>query len=107
MSYFYPQASITASVGNKKVAAPASPSAATSGAIESGKKPSGPVNLAKALATKARLRIDAPRIEGSVNLVGARIDDIELKDYRETIDKDSGPLQRSEEHPSELQSLMR
>ena len=89
MSYFYPQASITAQAVDGKDAAPAP----SSGTIESGKKPSGPVNLAKALATKDRVRIDAPRIEGSVNLVGARIDDIELKDYRETIDKDSGPVQ--------------
>lgn len=93
MSYFYPQASITAQAVDDKDAVSASPSAAPSGAIESGAKPAAPVNLVKALGTKARLRIDAPRIEGSINLVGARIDDIELKDYRETIDKDSGPVQ--------------
>ncbi|MBA4164932.1 MAG: membrane protein insertase YidC [Erythrobacter sp.] len=89
MSYFYPQASITAQAVDGKAATPAP----SSPAIESDKQPAGPVNLAKALATKARLRIDAPRIEGSINLVGARIDDIELRDYRETIDKDSGPVQ--------------
>lgn len=90
MSYFYPQASITAKAVDGKAAVPAPSS---SPAIESDKQPAGPVNLAKALATKARLKIDAPRIEGSINFVGARIDDIELRDYRETIDKDSGPVQ--------------
>jgi YidC/Oxa1 family membrane protein insertase len=32
-----------------------------------------------------RLRIESPRVEGSVNLRGARIDDLVLRDYRETI----------------------
>ncbi|WP_338662824.1 membrane protein insertase YidC [Pararoseomonas sp. SCSIO 73927] len=32
-----------------------------------------------------RIRIESPRLEGSVNLRGARIDDLVLRDYRETI----------------------
>ncbi|MBP0494762.1 membrane protein insertase YidC [Roseomonas indoligenes] len=32
-----------------------------------------------------RIRIQSPRLEGSVNLRGARIDDLVLRDYRETI----------------------
>ncbi|WP_458096968.1 membrane protein insertase YidC [Roseomonas sp. WA12] len=32
-----------------------------------------------------RLRIESPRVQGSVNLRGARIDDLVLRDYRETI----------------------
>ncbi|GMN14013.1 membrane protein insertase YidC [Altererythrobacter sp. MTPC7] len=55
--------------------------------------PAGPVDLAEALASPQRIRIDAPRVEGSINLVGARIDDIELKDHRATVDDDSGPVQ--------------
>ncbi|MEP3052458.1 MAG: membrane protein insertase YidC [Erythrobacter sp.] len=55
--------------------------------------PSGPVELASALASPARISIDAPRVEGSINLVGARIDDIELKDHRESIEETSGPVQ--------------
>src|SRR3546814_8808020 len=90
MSYFYPQASITAKAVDGKAAVHAPSS---SPAIESDKQPAGPVNLAKALATKARLKIDAPRIEGSINLVGARIDDIELRDYREPNEKDRRPEQ--------------
>jgi len=36
-----------------------------------------------------RLRIDSPRLSGSVNLRGARLDDLILKDYRETTDRNS------------------
>ncbi len=51
------------------------------------------VDLDEALASGNRVKIDAPRVEGSINLVGARIDDIELKDHRATVEKDSGPVQ--------------
>jgi YidC/Oxa1 family membrane protein insertase len=34
-----------------------------------------------------RLKIDSPRLAGSINLRGARLDDLVLKDYRETTDK--------------------
>ncbi len=54
--------------------------------------PEGPIDLDAALATPNRIVIDAPRVAGSINLVGARIDDIVLKDYRETVDEDSGPI---------------
>jgi YidC/Oxa1 family membrane protein insertase len=49
-------------------------------------------DLKVALATPDRVRIDTPKVSGSINLVGARIDDLVLKDYRETVDKDSGPV---------------
>jgi YidC/Oxa1 family membrane protein insertase len=41
------------------------------------------------LASSSRVPIDAPRVGGSINLTGARIDDVVLKDYREKLDKDS------------------
>ena len=44
------------------------------------------------LRTAARVRIDAPEVAGSINPVGARIDDISLKSHRQTVDKDSGPV---------------
>jgi len=44
-------------------------------------------------AESPRLRIDGTRVEGSVRLLGARIDDLVLRDYRETIDPQS-PLVR-------------
>ncbi|UWQ17476.1 membrane protein insertase YidC [Jannaschia sp. M317] len=42
-----------------------------------------------ALTTAARVEIDTPRLTGSVSLAGGRIDDLSLKDYRETLDDDS------------------
>jgi YidC/Oxa1 family membrane protein insertase len=49
-------------------------------------------DLATALATADRVPIDAPDIAGSINPVGARIDDVSLKDHRQTVEKDSGPV---------------
>jgi YidC/Oxa1 family membrane protein insertase len=39
-----------------------------------------------------RIAIETPAIRGSINLVGARIDDITLSKYRQTIQKDSPPV---------------
>jgi YidC/Oxa1 family membrane protein insertase len=44
-------------------------------------------------ANAPRVTIDAPRVSGSISLLGARLDDLRLRDYRETIAKDS-PLVR-------------
>ncbi|WP_174803861.1 membrane protein insertase YidC [Martelella limonii] len=40
-------------------------------------------------ATAPRVKIDTPSLEGSINLAGARIDDIKLKDYHVTVDPTS------------------
>ena len=53
----------------------------------------GPETVPEALAASSRVAIDAPRVAGSINLKGGLIDDLVLKDYRETIDKNS-PLIR-------------
>lgn len=37
----------------------------------------------------ARLMIDTPRVSGSISLMGGRVDELSLKDYRETQDEDS------------------
>ena len=39
-----------------------------------------------------RVRIDTPTLKGSINLRGARIDDLVLPQYRETIAKDAAPI---------------
>lgn len=49
-------------------------------------------DLDMALATEGRVPIDAPEIAGSLNPVGARVDDIVLKTHRQTVDEDSGPV---------------
>ncbi len=44
------------------------------------------------LASSPRVRIDTPALSGSINLAGARLDDLVLKRHRETIAKDSPPI---------------
>ena len=39
-----------------------------------------------------RVMIETPRLEGSINVRGARIDDLVLLDYRETMEADSPPV---------------
>ncbi|MBL0935958.1 MAG: membrane protein insertase YidC [Rhizobiaceae bacterium] len=42
-----------------------------------------------AIAGSGRIAIDTPRLSGSINLTGARIDDLLLKDYRVTVEPNS------------------
>ncbi|MXP40605.1 membrane protein insertase YidC [Altererythrobacter soli] len=49
-------------------------------------------DLATELRAAGRVRIDAPQVAGSINPVGARVDDILLKTHRQTVDEDSGPV---------------
>ncbi|WP_343117134.1 membrane protein insertase YidC [Ostreiculturibacter nitratireducens] len=44
------------------------------------------------LAATPRVKIDTPRLEGSISLLGGRIDDLLLKDYRETLEPDSANI---------------
>jgi YidC/Oxa1 family membrane protein insertase len=44
---------------------------------------------ASVVAAGGRVRIDTPSLSGSINLTGARIDDLLLKDYRVTVERDS------------------
>ncbi|PQM28634.1 membrane protein insertase YidC [Sphingopyxis lindanitolerans] len=50
------------------------------------------VPLETALASGNRVAIETPALSGSINLVGARIDDITLNKYRQTIKKNSPPV---------------
>ena len=49
-------------------------------------------DLEETLGTRDRVAIAAPAVAGSINPVGARIDDLTLSRHRQTIDKDSGPV---------------
>ena len=49
----------------------------------------GAVTREQAIATSQRVKIDTPFLEGSINLTGAALDDLKLKQYRETTDKTS------------------
>ena len=45
--------------------------------------------LKRALTQTPRIKIESDRVIGSISLVGGRIDDLTLKNYRETIEPDS------------------
>ena len=49
-------------------------------------------DLTTVLAVRDRVRIDAPEVAGSINPVGARVDDIVLKTHRQTVERNSGPV---------------
>ncbi|KPF75215.1 preprotein translocase YidC [alpha proteobacterium AAP81b] len=52
----------------------------------------GPATLAdrtRVLASSPRLIVETPKVRGSINLKGARFDDLVLEDYRETVAKTS------------------
>ncbi|MEM7687877.1 MAG: membrane protein insertase YidC [Pseudomonadota bacterium] len=105
MSYFYPQPDAPVEQASDVPGGQTTPASTTPGsqattaaapgtanALDGTTAPAGPLTLEDALASAQRVVIDAPRIAGSINLVGAQIDDIVLKDHRETTDKDSGPV---------------
>jgi YidC/Oxa1 family membrane protein insertase len=54
--------------------------------------PKATQSRATVLAATPRVRIDTPTLHGSINLKGARIDDLELTKYAETVAKDSPPI---------------
>ncbi|TDK35292.1 membrane protein insertase YidC [Rhizobium deserti] len=45
----------------------------------------------QSLAKSPRVEIDTPALSGSINLVGARFDDLKLREYHETVD-DKSPI---------------
>ncbi len=61
--------------------------ATTPPAASSGNEPATPVNEAiAAVADSPRIDIETPKLSGSISLVGGRIDDLHLTDYRVTLD---------------------
>ena len=79
------------------VAAPASPRATQSSAPAPGTSTSVPgaaaaqagQNREAAIAEQPRIKIETPRLHGSIDLVGARLDDLTLATYHETVDPKS------------------
>jgi YidC/Oxa1 family membrane protein insertase len=51
-----------------------------------------PIDREAAIATSPRVKIDTPRVTGSISLKGARIDDLSLVQFRETVDPASPPI---------------
>ena len=71
--------------GNTAASVPLAADSAGSGAAAS-----APVsNEIAAEADAPRIKIETPRLSGSISLAGGRIDDLLLTDYRVTLDKNS------------------
>src|SRR5258706_8224113 len=51
-----------------------------------------PVSRATAIASTPRVKIDTPRVSGSISLKGPRIRDLSLVQFRETVDPSSPPI---------------
>src|ERR1700760_3564001 len=51
-----------------------------------------PVSRETAIPSAPRVKIDSPRLTGSISLKGARIDDLSLVQFRETVDPNSPPI---------------
>lgn len=87
-SHFFPPAAppVTKIEGGKQVPvtnAAAGPAPATPAAIR---------DRREVLAASPRIAIDTPKLRGSIALRGARIDDVVLPGYRQTVAKDSPPV---------------
>lgn len=96
MRYFYPQPAVEAQA-EVVAQADAVDAAVTSGTREGGLTDPADIaqeeaDLETELVSAERVQIDSPEVTGSINPVGARIDDITLKTHRQTVKKDSGPV---------------
>ena len=70
---------------------PESPGATVSGALPGQAQAQANATRDQALAKTPRIEIDTPALSGSINLAGARFDDLKLREYHETVD-DSSPI---------------
>ncbi len=71
------------------------PGGAGQGAVQPGApaaQPTQVVSRGEALALTPRVTFDTPELLGSITLKGARIDDVRLVKYRETVDPNSPPV---------------
>jgi YidC/Oxa1 family membrane protein insertase len=96
---FFPEAGFKPALAPQTAAtAPAAPGTAAPAAPATGG--SAPAAVAQTsvrareavLAETPRVVIDTPRLQGSINLRGARFDDLVMTDYRVTIDPKSPPV---------------
>src|SRR5476651_1662065 len=57
-------------------------------------QPAAPVlTRVQALASTPRVAVDTPQLSGSISLTGARLDDLFLKQYRQTTDPGAPPVE--------------
>ncbi len=69
--------------------APVQPAPSRAAPGMTGTPPAGFAPRAQVLAASARVAIANPRLNGSIDLTGARLDDLTLVKYRETVDPNS------------------
>ncbi len=67
---------------------PATPAANVPGQSQDAAQ-AGSLTRAAALGQTQRIKIDTPSLGGSISLTGARLDDLQLKHYHETVDDNS------------------
>jgi len=87
MQRVFPQPAAPTKMVNGKPVPQPNPTAAPATSV-----PVAVRDRAVVLAASPRVRIETPALKGSINLKGARIDDLVLLRYRETIAKDSPPI---------------
>ena len=89
--YFFPPPEPVVSEDPNAVAATETAPTAAPVAAETGTSNASTAAVTEATenADAPRLQIDTARLKGSISLQGGRIDDLSLKNYRETLDADS------------------
>ncbi|MBJ7389728.1 MAG: membrane protein insertase YidC, partial [Sphingomonadaceae bacterium] len=89
-SYFFP----TPAPVTSTAASTANPAgAATSDvSVEAAPAKAQAVPLGNALQSSARIMVETPKLKGSINLEGAKIDDLVLLTHRAELAKDSPPV---------------
>ncbi len=96
--YFYPEppapvsSGATAGPGAAPGATAPNATTATSATPVAGTGGARAVALPQALSAGPRIAIETPKLRGSINLTGARIDDLVLVTYRQTIARNSPPV---------------
>lgn len=85
-------ATATATDGTAPAAAGASAPVVAGGTAPAAVAAATIADRGRVLAASPRVAIDTPRLQGSINLKGARFDDLVLPTYRVTIAKDSPPI---------------
>jgi len=94
MQYFYPQPAVEAQAEATQADDTATPRGRNreGGLTNAADIEEEARDLETQLADAHRVAVAAPSIEGSINPVGARIDDLTLNRHRQTVDKDSPPV---------------
>ncbi len=93
MQYFYPGAADAPVTAAERIDSPVERAAQQAGDLgDEGTRVARRVDLATQLSSPGRIAIDAPRMHGSINAIGAQIDDVTLNQYRQDVDRESGPI---------------